>query len=338
MRHPSHFRSSCAPIFTALLLTVLLSPPPTRCATVSTPPPNATVLKLGVILPFTNVHFVDPLNYSNAYFETMQLAIDMISATSLLPADAYIQLDPRDSQDMVREGMSNALDLAKDGAIGLVGDITSGVTIGPALATGYLQIPICGSTATASDFDNKEKYPFFFRTIPSDQMHATAFLRIFQYYNWAQTAMMYDNSDYAKGIVTMFSALAAANDIRVLSIEQYYPKYYRPAIKSIAESKARIIIWVGNREDDLVDILPVARDAGLLAREYVWLAVEAALWAPAQMEPPDYHLLDGFIVSGSGVCLCSSTTVSGPSRTSGAPSWTPKPLSPQSQPETTPRT
>ncbi|KAG7323542.1 hypothetical protein KOW79_013244 [Hemibagrus wyckioides] len=91
----------------------------------------------------------------------------------------------------------------KNGAIALIGPDSSSYSFTPAAALGSFLMPEISYEASNELLSNRQLYPSFFRTIPSDKNQVKAMLEILIRYNWTWIALL--GSDNSYGLQGMLS-------------------------------------------------------------------------------------------------------------------------------------
>lgn len=54
--------------------------------------------------------------------------------------------------------------------------------------------------STSSELSNKDRYPFFVRTIPSDKNQAEAMVAMVQRLKWTYVSIVYEESSYGEKV------------------------------------------------------------------------------------------------------------------------------------------
>ncbi|TSM04830.1 Taste receptor type 1 member 1 [Bagarius yarrelli] len=101
----------------------------------------------------------------------------------------------------------------KSNAIALVGPDSSSYSFTPAAALGSFLMPQISYEASNELLSNKQLYPSFFRTIPSDKNQVKAMLEILVRYNWTWIALL--GSDNSYGLQGMLSLSQHASDYNI---------------------------------------------------------------------------------------------------------------------------
>ncbi|KAK3103433.1 hypothetical protein FSP39_019176 [Pinctada imbricata] len=105
---------------------------------------------------------------------------------------------------IVSEFLSGNMQIS-DGAGGLVdpqrvavviGPYSSGVTVPLSFQFMNLKIPVVSYASTSPDLDDRNNFPYFFRTVPSDIDQAAAMIQIIRKFNWHYVGLVYVDNNY----------------------------------------------------------------------------------------------------------------------------------------------
>ncbi|XP_060734337.1 extracellular calcium-sensing receptor-like [Tachysurus vachellii] len=128
----------------------------------------------------------------------------------------------------------------------IIGDSASTQSISIARVLGLFGIPQVSHYATCSCLSDKNHYPTFFRTIPSDQHQAAALARMVKHFGWTWIGAVRSDSDYGNYGMASFLKAAEAEGICVEYSESYYRTQPRSRLERVANvirrSTARVII------------------------------------------------------------------------------------------------
>ena len=77
--------------------------------------------------------------------------------------------------------------------------------------------------STSPDLSNTDRFPYFYRAVPSDQYQAQAMIDIVLHFNWSYVSIVYENSNYGVQGIEEVKKLAMANDVCV-AVKEMIPR------------------------------------------------------------------------------------------------------------------
>ncbi|XP_051580759.1 extracellular calcium-sensing receptor-like [Myxocyprinus asiaticus] len=96
----------------------------------------------------------------------------------------------------MEESFSNLNCTGPPPVIALVGDPGSTHSIAISSVLGLFRMPMVSYFATCSCLSDRNKYPSFFRTIPSDAFQVQAMVQILRHFGWTWVGLLYSDDDY----------------------------------------------------------------------------------------------------------------------------------------------
>ncbi|XP_070399330.1 extracellular calcium-sensing receptor-like [Nothobranchius furzeri] len=148
--------------------------------------------------------------------------------------------------------------------IAVVGDDGSTPSISLSRITGSFNIPIVSHDATCACLSDKQQYPTFFRTIPSDQFQADALAKLVKHFGWTWIGAVRSDSDYGNNGMASFLAAAKREGICVEYSVSFYRTDPRSKIQRIADvirrSTAIVVVAFTASGDMSVLLEELARD------------------------------------------------------------------------------
>ncbi|KAJ3094240.1 hypothetical protein HDU96_001770 [Phlyctochytrium bullatum] len=177
--------------------------------------------------------------------------------------------------------VEQAISLANQGIVGLVGEYTSDTSTPVALALNSFKVYQC-TVASTPALSDKQTFKYFFRTIPSDAEQARALAMLVRTRGWTKV-----------GLITVNSPYASASNITILRNEAYSPDYntadpdvFRPQVTSLRAADARVILILGF-DADAIRILREARRQNLVSPSHVWIGSDGVETAHALLTGAD---------------------------------------------------
>uniref|UniRef100_A0A3B5L261 G-protein coupled receptors family 3 profile domain-containing protein n=1 Tax=Xiphophorus couchianus TaxID=32473 RepID=A0A3B5L261_9TELE len=103
-----------------------------------------------------------------------------------------------------------------------VGDSGSSPSIIMSRIMGSFKIPLVSSFATCACLSDKQQFPTFFRTIPSDHYQADALAKLVKHFGWTWIGAVHSNSEYGNNGMASFLGTALREGICVEYIESFF--------------------------------------------------------------------------------------------------------------------
>ncbi|XP_066566344.1 vomeronasal type-2 receptor 1-like [Amia ocellicauda] len=159
--------------------------------------------------------------------------------------------------------------------LGIVGDPGSTHSIAISRMLGLFRLPLVSYYATCSCLSNKEEYPSFFRTIPSDKFQVKAMVQILRYYGWTWVGAIASNDDY--GLFALKNFVEEVNKFGCVAFSEILPRNNDMSeilkiIDTIKQSTAKIIVVFSTE----AYLFPLAEEiVRQNIRQRQWIASEA---------------------------------------------------------------
>ncbi|XP_070399931.1 extracellular calcium-sensing receptor-like [Nothobranchius furzeri] len=130
------------------------------------------------------------------------------------------------------------------GVVAVVGDSGSTPSISMSRIIGSFNIPLVSYFATCACLSDKQQYPTFFRTIPSDQFQADALAKLVKHFGWTWIGVVRSDTDYGNYGVASF--LNAAQKVGICV------EYSESFLRTDAQSKIQRVADVIRRSTALI--------------------------------------------------------------------------------------
>jgi hypothetical protein len=157
--------------------------------------------------------------------------------------------------------------------VGIVGPGSSNNArfIGPFAA--HIQLPVVSYAATNADFSDKQLYPTFYRTVPSDFLLARAIVQLFELFKWKTCTLIIQKDDYGYGGLHILSEHYHQN-ITIKQRLTFDGKTFNANLKeSLFKSLSRIVlVWA--EENEATSIIERAFRDGVIGGSYVWITTD----------------------------------------------------------------
>uniref|UniRef100_A0A667X6B6 G-protein coupled receptors family 3 profile domain-containing protein n=1 Tax=Myripristis murdjan TaxID=586833 RepID=A0A667X6B6_9TELE len=195
-------------------------------------------------------------------FQTMAFAIDEINRNSNLLPNVTLGYSLYDScailgvafravlSMMSGQGDQFLLDnncTAPPPVLGIVGDSSSTRSIAISAVLGLYRVPMVSYFATCSCLSDRQRFPSFFRTIPSDAFQVRAMLQILKRFGWTWVGLLISDNDYGLNAARSLQSDLAQSGGGCLAYLEVLPWSYDPAehrriVNVMKKSTARVVI------------------------------------------------------------------------------------------------
>ncbi|XP_013881956.1 extracellular calcium-sensing receptor [Austrofundulus limnaeus] len=211
-------------------------PEPPRC----TGSLNARVLRFCRAMVFA----IEEINNSTELLPGIKLGYQIFDSCVSVPVAVHVASQFLNGQDHIFYKDRNC---SQSGMVmAVIGDSGSTPSISISHIFGSFNVPLVSPFATCACLSDKEQYPTFFRTIPSDQFQADALAKLVKHFGWTWIGAVRSDSDYGNYGMTSFLDAAQKEGICVEYSEAFFRTDPRSKIKQIADvirrSTAKVIV------------------------------------------------------------------------------------------------
>ncbi|XP_066941461.1 metabotropic glutamate receptor 3-like isoform X1 [Macrobrachium rosenbergii] len=174
-----------------------------------------------------------------------------------------------------------------DKVVGVIGAQQSSISVQMASVLRVIEMPQISYLSTSASLSNKERYPYFLRTVPSDSNQAEAILKILRNFGWSYASLVYSGDDYGEDGHRQLMAKAADFDVCFASPPHKISRddtdsHYRRVVEDLT-SEATVVVVFANRQI-FSNLMRTVELAGLHSR-FMWVGSDG--WSsstPEQME------------------------------------------------------
>ena len=230
--------------------------------------------------------------------EAMLFAIDQINNNPLLLPNLTLSYDIRDTCSEEHIGLDEASNLILSGThhdmesknqcnssgtsdqghtVGLIGAGASRVSIPIAGLTRLFEVPQISYSSTSAILSNRERYSYFFRTIPSDTREAVAIIDMLRYFNWTFISTVFTRDSYGQSGIDDLHDLTRKHGICIDISEgieiDFSDNDYRILAEKIANNSEANVIVVYTLQEAAQRLL---KQFNLVAKKnFTWIATSA---------------------------------------------------------------
>ncbi|XP_049928898.1 extracellular calcium-sensing receptor-like [Epinephelus moara] len=228
--------------------------------------------------------------------QTMAFAIDEINRNSNLLPNVTLGYSLYDNCLTLGIGFRAALSLASGReeqlmldktcagnppVLGIVGDSSSTRSIAISTVLGLYRVPMVSYFATCSCLSDRQKFPSFFRTIPSDAFQVRAMIQILRHFGWTWAGLLISDDDYGLHAARSFQSDLAQSGGGCLAYLEVLPWGNDPAelrriVDVMRKSTARVVI-VFAHENLMINLMKEVVRQNVTGLQ--WMASEA--WTAA---------------------------------------------------------
>ena len=224
--------------------------------------------------------FEDAVNAS-APIELAVHARAMFKAAILLSQQYNITIDGQLIEWNAAQTGGHAIDAISDTCEVVSASHTVGI-VGPALSrevpiiadfTAKVRIPVVSYGATDPDLSDRNAYPTFYRTVPSDNAAALGIVKLFFRFNWTTCTIIYQNDAFGSGGAKAINEEFIRNNLTVINtiVFDIRTRSFRDNLKNSLTSGATriVLLWAESKHTSL--ILQKALDADVLGPHFTWI-------------------------------------------------------------------
>ena len=234
--------------------------------------------------------------------EAMLFALDMINSDENLLPGLSLGYDIRDTCSIENIGLDEAVDLVitnsqidiqscRSGIMtndslrgsaptsGIVGAASSRVSVPVASLVRLFTTPQVSYASSSAILSNRDRYEYFYRTIPPDNLQARAMIDIMLHFNWTYVSTIYSRNPYGEPGIIAFQTLAKRNGICIdidEGIEDDYTEAQFAALaQRLIDSQANVVIVFTSQDNAEALLGHIANSTS--AHRFIWIASDA--WA-----------------------------------------------------------
>ncbi|XP_078102115.1 extracellular calcium-sensing receptor-like [Sander vitreus] len=176
---------------------------------------------------------IEEINNSTELLPGIKLGYDIYDACGSVPVAVHVAFQLSNGLDPVFYTSDNC---SQSGMVmAIVGESGSTPSISISRITGLFNIPQVSYFATCACLSDKQQYPNFFRTIPSDQFQADALAKLVKHFGWTWIGAVRSDSDYGNNGMASFLDAARKEGICVEYSESFYRTHPRSRIQRVAD-------------------------------------------------------------------------------------------------------
>ncbi|XP_028428744.1 extracellular calcium-sensing receptor-like [Perca flavescens] len=176
---------------------------------------------------------IEEINNSTELLPGIKLGYQIYDSCASVPVAVHVAFQLSNGLDPVFYTGDNC---SQSGMVkAVVGESGSTPSISMSHIIGPFNIPQVSPLATCACLSDKQQYPNFFRTIPSDQFQAEALAKLVKHFGWTWIGAVRSDSDYGNNGMASFLDAAHREGICVEYSESFYRTHPRSRIQRVAD-------------------------------------------------------------------------------------------------------
>ena len=188
-----------------------------------------------------------------------------------------------DWQSAVTGGdIMNALDstctaVSSSNVIGIVGPTLSREAHVIAPFAKIIGLPVVSFGATDPDLSDRNAYPAFYRTVPSDTAATRSIAQLFLRFNWTSSILIYQNDQFGSGGAKALSQTFLSNGLAVTQMIEFdiATRSIRGDLKAVLTASSTRIVVVWAEPAYTTSIVHSALDNDVLGPQFTWILTQS---------------------------------------------------------------
>ncbi|EDV25867.1 uncharacterized protein TRIADDRAFT_55385 [Trichoplax adhaerens] len=152
---------------------------------------------------------------------------------------------------------------------GVIGPIISSVAEAVGLTAKNWNLAMVSPSAISVLLNDRQKYPYFYRSSISDDLYMESYVAIIKHFNWTDVAVVYEASTSYSPSASNFILLLEKNNVTVSS-SQGILHTYDETVKNFKDNGVRIIFGL-LQITAMQHLACAAYKAGLYGNKYLWV-------------------------------------------------------------------
>uniref|UniRef100_A0A3Q1GND2 Extracellular calcium-sensing receptor-like n=1 Tax=Acanthochromis polyacanthus TaxID=80966 RepID=A0A3Q1GND2_9TELE len=176
---------------------------------------------------------IEEINNSPELLPGITLGYQIYDSCASVPGTIKVAFQLTNGLDVVFHPSDNC---SQSGMVlAIIGDSGSTLSISISRLVGPFNIPQVSYYSTCECLSDKQQYPSFFRTIPSDRFQADALAKLVKHFGWTWIGAVRSDSDYGNNGMASFLDAARKEGICVEYSESFYRAHPRSRVRRVAD-------------------------------------------------------------------------------------------------------
>ncbi|XP_059187140.1 extracellular calcium-sensing receptor-like [Centropristis striata] len=191
------------------------------------------------------VFAVDEINRNSNLLPNVTLGYSLYDNCGALVTGfgaALVLASGQEEQFLLKENCSGT-----PSVVGIVGDTYSSFSIASSNVLGLFRLPMVSYYATCSCLSDRQRFPSFFRTIPSDAFQVRAMIQILKHFGWTWVGLLVSDDDYGLNVARSFQSDLTQSGGGCLAYSEVLPlgndrAQFRRIVNVMKKSTARVVM------------------------------------------------------------------------------------------------
>ncbi|XP_068440954.1 extracellular calcium-sensing receptor-like [Clinocottus analis] len=195
---------------------------------------------------------IEEINNSTELLPGIKLGYQIYDSCASVPVSVHVAFQLSSGLDPMFYTGDNCSQSGK--VMAIVGESESTPSISMSRIIGPFNIPQVSYFATCACLSDKQQYPSFFRTIPSDQFQADALAKLVKHFGWTWIGAIRSDTDYGNNGMASFLDAAHKEGICVEyseSFNKYQPRSRIQTVTDIIRRSTAVVIVAFTSAGDL---------------------------------------------------------------------------------------
>ncbi|XP_073342229.1 extracellular calcium-sensing receptor-like [Pagrus major] len=179
------------------------------------------------------VFAIEEINNSTELLPGIKLGYQIHDSCGSVPLSVHVTFQLSNGPDPVIYTGDNCSHSSM--VMAIVGESSSTRSISMSRVIGSFNIPQVSHFATCACLSDKQQFPSFFRTIPSDQFQADALAKLIKHFGWTWIGAVRSDSDYGNNGMASFLHAARKEGICVEYSESFHRTHPHSRIQRVAD-------------------------------------------------------------------------------------------------------
>uniref|UniRef100_A0A3P8S4T8 G-protein coupled receptors family 3 profile domain-containing protein n=1 Tax=Amphiprion percula TaxID=161767 RepID=A0A3P8S4T8_AMPPE len=176
---------------------------------------------------------IEEINNSSELLPGITLGYQIHDSCASVPGTIKVAFQLINGLDVVFHPSDNC---SRSGMVlAIIGDSGSTLSMSISRLVGSFDIPQVSYYSTCECLSDKQQYPSFFRTIPSDRFQADALAKLVKHFGWTWIGAVRSDSDYGNNGMASFLDAARKEGICVEYSESFYRAHPRSRVRRVAD-------------------------------------------------------------------------------------------------------